>query len=153
MWLAILWNIPGMWYPYHRANIKYIFLFPFGVSFGVPNYVPKLWKWHFIAWLDSYNYISTVQSWPKFCMVWPRCLGVVNVKLFVHVLKQRLQDNHITEWNRAVCNSNDGILYRTYKLKPFYIQFINSIGLTKQLLSISLFKNCHKKSQPTRCPW
>ena len=47
--------------------------------------------------------------------------GVVNVKLFEHVLKQRLQDNHITEWNRAVLNSNDRILYRTYKLKPFYI--------------------------------
>ena len=54
--------------------------------------------------------------------------GVVNVKLFVHVLKQSLQDNHITEWNRAVSNSNDGILYRTYKLKPFYSQFINSIS-------------------------
>ena len=33
--------------------------------------------------------------------------GVVTVKLFEHVLKQRLQDNHNTEWNRAVSNSND----------------------------------------------
>ena len=49
------------------------------------------------------------------------------MKSFEHVLKQRLQDNYITEWNRAVSNSNDGILYRTYKLKPFYSQFINSI--------------------------
>ena len=54
-------------------------------------------------------------------------LGVVNVKSFEHVLKRRLQDNYITEWNRAVLNSNDGSLYITYKLKPFYSQFINSI--------------------------
>ena len=53
--------------------------------------------------------------------------SVVNVKLFEHVLKQRLQDNHITEWNREVSNSNYGIFYRSYKLKPFYSQFINSI--------------------------
>ena len=64
--------------------------------------------------------------------------GVVNVKLFVHVLKQRLQDNHITEWNRAVSNSNDGILYRTYKLKPFYSQFIN--GITKPCYRYSFLK-------------
>ena len=64
--------------------------------------------------------------------------GVVNVKLFVHVLKQRLQDNHITEWNKAVSNSNDGILYRTYKLKPFYSQFINSI--TKPCYRYSFLK-------------
>ena len=53
--------------------------------------------------------------------------GVINVKSFEHVLKRTLEDNYITEWNRAVSNSNDGILYRTYKLKPFYSQFINSI--------------------------
>ena len=64
--------------------------------------------------------------------------GVVNVKLFEHVLKQRLQDNHITELNRAVSNSNDGILYRTYELKPFYSQFINSI--TKPCYRYSLLK-------------
>ena len=38
-----------------------------------------------------------------------------------------MQDIYITEWNRAVSNSNDGILYRTYKLKPFYSHFINGI--------------------------
>ena len=32
--------------------------------------------------------------------------GVVNVKSFEHVLKQTLQDNYTTEWNRAVSNSN-----------------------------------------------
>ena len=47
--------------------------------------------------------------------------GVVNVKLFKHVLKKILQDNHITEWNRAVLNSNDGIFYRTYKLSHFIV--------------------------------
>ena len=64
--------------------------------------------------------------------------GVVNMTLFEHVLKQRLQDNHIIEWNRVVSNSNDGILYRTYKLKPFYSQFINSI--TKPCYRYSFLK-------------
>ena len=66
------------------------------------------------------------------------------MKLFERVLKQRLQDNHITEWNGAVSSRNDGILYRTYKLKPFYSQFINSI--TKPCYRYSFFKICHKKN-------
>ena len=57
------------------------------------------------------------------------------MKLFEHLLKQILQDNHITEWNRAVPHSNDGILYTTYKLTQFYSPFINSIT-----------KPCHRYS-------
>ena len=65
--------------------------------------------------------------------------GVIYVKSFEYVLKQRLQDNYITEWNRAVSNSNDGILYRTYKLRPFYSQFINSITKPSYRYSFSKF--------------
>ena len=53
--------------------------------------------------------------------------GVVNVKLFKYVLKQRLRDNYLTEWTKAVSNSNDGILSRTYRFKLVYNQFTNSI--------------------------
>ena len=64
--------------------------------------------------------------------------GVVNNKSFEHVLRERLQDNYITQWNRAVLNSNDGILYRTYKPKPFYSQLINK--LTKPSYRYSFLK-------------
>ena len=65
--------------------------------------------------------------------------GVVIAKSFEHVLKQRVQDNYITERTRAVANSKDsGILYITYKLKPFYSPFINS--LTKPSYRYSFLK-------------
>ena len=51
--------------------------------------------------------------------------GVVNIKSFEHVLKQRLQDNYITEWNRAVLDNNDRIVYKKYKLKPFYTVWLS----------------------------
>ena len=75
--------------------------------------------------------------------VWWYNQGVVNVKSFEYVLKQRLQDNYITEWDRAVSNSNDGILYPTYDiLKPFYSQFMNS--RTKSTYRYSFLSPAHK---------
>ena len=53
--------------------------------------------------------------------------GVDNFKAFEYLFKQRLQDADIVQWNNRISNSNDGILYKTYKIKPLYSEYINII--------------------------
>ena len=51
--------------------------------------------------------------------------GCDNVGLFLRLLKQRLRDVYITQWNENIHSSTNGIIYRAFKMKPYYSYYFN----------------------------
>ena len=57
--------------------------------------------------------------------------GCDNVGPFLRLLKQRLNDVYITQWNEKIHSSTDGIMYRSFKLTPHYSSYFNVIKVSK----------------------
>ena len=57
--------------------------------------------------------------------------GCDNVGPFLRLLKQRLNDVYITQWNEKIHSSTDGIMYRSFKLMPHYSSYFNVIKVSK----------------------
>ena len=57
--------------------------------------------------------------------------GCDNVGPFLKLLKHRLNDWYIIQWNEKIHSSTDGIMYRSFKLKSHYSCYFIVIKVPK----------------------
>ena len=62
--------------------------------------------------------------------------GCDTVGPFLRLLKQRLNDVYIAQWNEKIHSDTDGIMYRAFKLKPHYTSYFNVIKVPMLWLNL-----------------